>query len=119
VFPVRTMTRASSTLVRAAQGAKPRMRYSLLRKLGRPFEKELRALHGVVEDWLCFDIAANHGQSIEAIRMMCPLLEVVAFEPQPTLNDGSPWFEEDTTGVGELEVPKVRPDDIAVERRVA
>jgi hypothetical protein len=61
--------------------------YRSRRMLRRPHEDDFRALTFIPDDlpgcWL--DIGANHGQSIESIRLYKPSVRLLAFEPNPLL----------------------------------
>jgi FkbM family methyltransferase len=66
--------------------AKSRSHYAALRFLRRPFEQDFLALRQYLRPgMLCLDVGANHGQSIDALRMINSDVRVLAFEPQPNL----------------------------------
>jgi FkbM family methyltransferase len=65
---------------------KARFQYAVQRVLHRPFEVEFLALEGLLSAGdLCLDVGANHGQSIDALKMLSFPVRVTAFEPQPNL----------------------------------
>ena len=65
---------------------KTRLQYGMHRLLHRPSEVEFLALEGLLSPGdLCLDLGANHGQSIDALKMLSFPVRVIAFEPQPNL----------------------------------
>jgi FkbM family methyltransferase len=83
---LRVATRTILTRFPWMADIKARAHYSALRVLRRPFEGDFLALRPYLRPgMLCVDVGANHGQSIDALRMMNPHVRVLAFEPQPTL----------------------------------
>ncbi len=77
-----------------------------------PFERDFRALPllNAPEGAEFLDIGANRGQSIDAMRMMCPAARVRAFEPNGELFDrlrvryaGEPWLQLENYGLGAAE----------------
>lgn len=70
-----------------AKSAKDQFYYHSRRLLRRPHERDFYALSLIPDDlpgcWL--DIGANHGQSIESIRLFKPGARVLSFEPNPVL----------------------------------
>ena len=65
---------------------KSRGYYAALRLVRCPFEQEFKALRPYLRDrMLCLDVGANHGQSIDALRIMRRDIRIIALEPQPHL----------------------------------
>jgi len=60
--------------------------YAYLRAVRRPFEEDFHALRPYLrDDTLCLDVGANHGQSIDALRMIRRDVRIIAIEPQRQL----------------------------------
>jgi FkbM family methyltransferase len=75
--------------VQRATGVKPDVKGRINRLLRRPIEADFRALvHFTPPPGLVFiDAGANRGDTISAMRLAHPDVEIVAFEPNPLLAD--------------------------------
>jgi FkbM family methyltransferase len=83
---VRKVVRSSLVHVPWLADHKTRLQYGVHRLLRRPFEVEFSALEGLLSPHdLCLDLGANHGQSIDALKMLSFPVRVIAFEPQANL----------------------------------
>jgi FkbM family methyltransferase len=83
---IRSLVRTGLTRMPWLADVKSRAHYAALRVLRRPFEREFLALRPYLRPWmLCLDVGANHGQSIDALRMINRDVRILAFEPQPRL----------------------------------
>ena len=67
--------------------AKQEFYYRYRRLLATPHEDDFAALKLLDSNapGVCVDVGANHGQSIESMRLFRPTAEIVAFEPNPNL----------------------------------
>ena len=82
----RALLRHALTRVPWLSDVKSRGYYAALRAVRCPFEQEFKALRPYLRDrMLCLDVGANHGQSIDALRIMRRGVRIIALEPQPHL----------------------------------
>jgi FkbM family methyltransferase len=86
---VRTLLRTAQTWFPGMEEAKYAFQRGVRRTLRRPFELEFRAvpLLGLPMNALILDVGANRGQTIDALHLVAPGRQVVAFEPNMVLAD--------------------------------
>lgn len=77
------------------------------RVIGHPHDPDFWALRQLLAPGaVCLDLGANRGQSIDAIRMMVPRAQILAFEPQQAmylrLMERYPSLEVYCWGAGEV-----------------
>ncbi len=83
---LRKAVRTAVVHVPSMANLKAWLQYTAHRAMRKPFEVEFHALEGLLSAGdLCYDVGANRGQSIEALKMLSFPVRITAFEPQPNL----------------------------------
>lgn len=82
----RKSARTMLTMFPFVAETKSNLQQAFFRSVGRPFEREFRALPQLLSAGdLCLDVGANRGQSIDALRTLPFDVRVISFEPNPQL----------------------------------